>query len=323
MTARRAAALILLLALLIASVALYRLVTGTTKTTSAGATILAPDRDAYLYVVKASGGSPSLIAPHTPLPFDAEDPAWSPDGTSVAFTGIGCGGCEPAVYVLDLRDMRARRLTAGSRPAWSRRGWIAFVRRGADGVDRIYVMRPDGRNIHALFPGGANGSQPSWSPDGRKIAFVRLVGDPQHGNPQIFVAHADGTGAVDLANDPSAAENSPAWSPDGKRMAFSNAGPRGLWELYLMRADGEGKRRLAAWAGNVSSPSWSPDGKQIVVMSDAARKQGFPWLYVIRADGHGFMRLTHASTEDFGPAWSPDGTRIAFSRRGLVRIVDR
>jgi len=284
--------------------------------------VLVPSRGAYMYLVRPGGGHPTRVTSETTLPFDAEDLAWSPDGRSLAFTGIGCGGCGPAIYVLNLHDMRARRLTSGYHPAWSPRGWIAFVRRGVDGVDRIYLMTSSGRDTHALFRSGANGTQPSWSPDGRRIAFVRLVGDPQHGNPQVFVTNPDGTDAADLEYDPSAVEGTPAWSPDGRRIAFSNVGPHGYWEIYLMNADGTGKQRVVALDGNVSAPSWSPDGKRLVVMSDTTRQQGFPSLYVVHADGSGLARLTSGSAEDFGPAWSPDGASIAFSRRPLVRIVD-
>jgi TolB protein len=322
MRTRRAAALGFLVALIVVVFVLYHVVARTRATTSTHDSSLVPSRDAYIYMAKARGGELSAVAARAELPFDAEDPAWSPDGTRIAFTGTGCGGCGPAIYVLELREMRARRLASGSQPAWSRRGWIAFVRRGADGVDRLYLMRQSGRNMHALFRTEASGSQPSWSPDGSKIAFVRLVGDPQHGNPQIFVANTDGTGATDLAQDPSAVENAPAWSPDGKRIAFSTFGPHGHWELDVMRADGTDNRRLVALSGNVSGPSWSPEGERLVVMSDVTRQPGFPSLYIVQADESGLVRLTNASTEDFSPAWSPDGERIAFARRRLVRTVD-
>ena len=84
-----------------------------------------------------------------------------------------------------------------------------------------------------------------WSPDGRKILFVRS------GHPDIYVMNADGTGQRNLTRSvtrPFATDTAPAWSPDGRKILFvSNRDRNG--EVYVMNADGSGKRKLTQLKG--------------------------------------------------------------------------
>ncbi len=101
----------------------------------------------------------------------------------------------------------------------------------------------------------------------------------------------------------------PAWSPDGRLIAFASM-RFGSFDIFVMRADGSGTRRLTRAREHDSRPSWSPDGAWIVFDRGA-------WgdLYVIGKDGQGERRLTRDRAQETDPAWSPDGRWIAYVRR--------
>ncbi len=96
----------------------------------------------------------------------------------------------------------------------------------------IYVMTPDGSGVTRL----ANGSEPSWSPDGSQIAFVDFV----DGRQEIFVMNADGSARTRLTSN---GDLSPSWSPDGRQIAFTS-NRDGNYDLYVMNGDGSGQTPL-------------------------------------------------------------------------------
>jgi len=141
------------------------------------------------------------------------------------------------------------------------------------------------------------------TPGSGQIAF----GSARDGNPEIYVMNANGSGQVNLTNNP-ADDYGAAWSPDGSRIAF-HSGRDGNLELYVMNADGPGQVNLTNNPGYDVSPVWSPDGSKIAFSST---RDGNPEIYVMNADGSGQVNLTNNPADDYGTAWSPDGSRIAF-----------
>lgn len=214
------------------------------------------------------------------------------------------------IYVIKSDATGLRKLTDGrdGGPVWSpEASRIAFTRTRVIGEDfrgddvttlDLHVMNANGSGLRRLVP---IAHQPDWSPDGRKLAFVRYFGEAV----TIWTANADGTGLRRLVRG-----ESPDWSPDGRRIAFERW-TGDLSEVFVMSANGNGERRLVrggrleGWA-----PAWSPNGRKISFFG--------AWedhVYTADADGGALMRIAPFIGETGDPpAWAPDGRNVAFAR---------
>jgi Tol biopolymer transport system component len=161
----------------------------------------------------------------------------------------------------------------------------------------------------AVTASGAGGAivigndAPSWSPDGRQIAFTSF----RHGNGEIYVMRADGSAKRRLTTN-TAHDDHAQWSPDGTRIAFASTRD-GNYEIYVMNADGSATRRLTNDPQSDYAPTWSPDGQRIGWRTN---RDGNGEIYSMRADGTEARRLTVNAASDESPDWASDG-RIAFS----------
>jgi Tol biopolymer transport system component len=223
------------------------------------------------------------------------------------------------IYVMDPDGKNQKNITnspaSETRPAFSPDGKkIAFVR----DFKGIFVMNPDGSGQTQILDGPSMGfssgsitGNPSWSADGKKIAFEGIPKGSLDG-PDIYVINVDGTGLTRLTTDP-ASDGAPCWSPDGTKIAFSSIRDRVPgevnYEIYVMNADGSNQTRITNNTKFDSSPAWSPDGKRIAFTS--RRDDNFE-VYVMDADGSNQTRLTNDPEQDSDAKWSPDGTKIAF-----------
>ena len=213
---------------------------------------------------------------------------------------------------------------------------IAFVSE-RDGNFEIYMMDADGKNQRRLTNNDFPDTNPSWSPDGKRIIFVSernkniaaeegpvmigggiIIGDMRK-RPQIYVMDADGKNQHRLSNE-FFAEWHPSWSPDGKRIVFTSSGAMdvagGHWRIYVMDADGGNKQNLSNEGEDDYYPSWSPDGKRIAFVSIRDGRGNLD-IYVMDADGSNQQRLTENPDHEWEPSWSPDGERIAFTSSKL------
>ena len=157
-------------------------------------------------------------------------------------------------------------------------------------------------------------SDPSWSPDGKQIAFAST----RDGDWSVYVMNADGSGVRRFA-DAGSRDREPAWSPHGQWIAFvSNKG------IYLVRPDGSGLRSLEGLGKglgpvrSVTAVSWSPDERHLTYDVLGGYESGNVFTGPIDGSAKP-KRLTSGWT----PAWSPQGDRIAFSTQGPKSFSDR
>ncbi|HSL15901.1 MAG TPA: LpqB family beta-propeller domain-containing protein [Actinomycetota bacterium] len=249
-----------------------------------------------IFSVDADG---SDIAQLTDLSTDQFYPAWSPDGTRIAFSAQGGDGFMQ-IWVMDASGGDLERLTRGRAwnylPQWSPDGSrIAFVS-SRDGNEEVFVMNADGSEQTRLTDDPDEDLSPAWSPDGDRIAFQ----SNREGNNDIYVMSADGSQVTNLTNTAASGEFDPAWSPDGTRIAFVSDRD-GDPEIYVMDEDGSSVSRVTRDAAHDRSPAWSPDGSAIVFESDRAGTVG---LFVLNLDGGTVLSLTDVA-EACCPAWQP------------------
>ena len=147
----------------------------------------------------------------------------------------------------------------------------------------------------------AQDGNPSWAPDGKRIAFE----SNRDGNYEIYVIGANGENLKQLTNRPGA-NVSPVWSRDGSSISYFTFRD-GKAEMHVMRPDGTGDRALGAGF----RPALSPDGLKIaadIFVEDLETHQ----IYVMGADGRNRVRLTHTRAYESAPRWSSDGERLVF-----------
>lgn len=218
-----------------------------------------------VWLAAADGSGPRRLTFSSPG--QSHDPSFAPEGDRLVFVrspkGVFAGQREPrnpvtGLFVAPLDGGKPVRLTAGKSdqlPDWGTNGRVAFVRFTARGSE-LYAVREGGKPRRLLATPTARDwggdSEPSWSPDGTRIAFSRSRVGPGEGEvvSAIYVARADGTGLRRLTTRGDC--TSPTWSPDGTRIAFVRDG-----RLSVMDADGSDVRSFPAVPGGDLWPAWS------------------------------------------------------------------
>jgi TolB protein len=221
-----------------------------------------------LFVAKLDGRGLRQL---TRGPGEDATPVWSPDGAHVVFASNRGGNGD--VWVVRADGTGLRNLTNhprdDSHPSWSADGRrIVFCSTRGDGEnDDVYVMNRDGSGVRRLTDNGLDWDTfPSFSPDGRKILFRRLLrvrtAEGTVANSEIMVMNADGSGAVNLTRHPWF-DGWPSWSPDGRRIAFSS-NRSDPYQIYVMNADGTGLTRVVDSPYTDVRPQWLPGGRGLI-----------------------------------------------------------
>jgi TolB protein len=158
---------------------------------------------------------------------------------------------------------------------------------------------------------GKLGEEPSWSPDGKLIAFTRT----ENGAVTLHFAGLNGSAAVQLSDPNIKFPRHPSWSSDSKRIVFGCEIGDGLQEICAINRDGTGFARLTSDNAVDDSPVWSADGKKIAFATNRFTGQEIALMTPV---GTEITQLTSGSA----PAWSADGSKLIFARRdGLFTIA--
>ena len=172
---------------------------------------------------------------------------------------------------------------------------VTFARDG-----ELYSTDTSGTTPVPLMPLGESGYEPSWSPDGRYVAFTRALPSDY----QIFVL--DTRSGIETPLTAGPRDNfSPAWSPDGGAIAFLSRSKDSTGDatLNVIASNGTGQHELGTAHYYVRAPRWSPSGRQLVATDSAIEAT------IVDAATGTVVRVLAAG---MSPAWSPDGKTIAF-----------
>jgi len=172
------------------------------------------------------------------------------------------------------------------------------------GSHQIWVMNADGTTPQQLT--FSHGGQPSWSPDGSRIAYWRYLDNL--GISSIMTMKPDGTDQQVVIN----MGDHPTWSPDGTRIAFTTAfGPGSKGNIWRVNADGTGLTQLTFGSYWDWGPAWSPLGDKIAFSSD---RDGTYEIWTVNVDGSGLTKLTELNNPLpwYEVSWCPDGSKLAF-----------
>jgi TolB protein len=190
-------------------------------------------------------------------------------------------------------------------------------RDGVAGPPDLYVLDITAGEERRLLGPTQGGMHPHGSPDGDRMAFVRM--DGQFTSEIFLVDSRDGTDQTNLSNH-AQPDVMPAWSRAGGRIAFVSD-RMGFQDIFVINTDGTGLRRIGFTdpAPGVTTewwPAWSPNN-QLIAFSSTIDGTADIWTTTVDATPAAYQRLTGTLDSDTHPTWNQDGTRIAFERHDM------
>jgi Tol biopolymer transport system component len=280
-----------------------------------------------IYVMGSDGSDPALIGDF-PQEY-VQNLDWLPDHVDLPLAASTTDAADQKQAEKAISEKPVHP-TEDCKPVEESSGEIALQANGD-----IWTMNVDGSDPTRLAHSHSIEDAPAWSPDGKKIAFVKEVEEevevgslPDETETRlvekVVVMDANGCNQIELPVPKGKYAYEPSWSADGEKIAFWYPAEDG--GIYVTNADGTGTpRRLATPGLFPARPEWSPDGTQIAFQGSA--EDDGDGIYVMDVSPEGDTSRPQQLTDDehlaLGePTWSPDGSEIAFSSSGDIYKID-
>jgi polyisoprenoid-binding protein YceI len=196
-------------------------------------------------------------------------------------------------------------------------GRLLFTAITGDDSEHLHTIGADGRGLRRVGDDDAGELDPTWSPDGRRIAYARAEPSQFGSPPSVHLIRPDGSARRDLT--PGQYSVQPDWSPDGRRIALTVTGAMETTEISIVDPAGSPIRTLGDTPTSDSEPRWSPDGRRLAV--SAYGGPGNDDVALIDPATGRFRRLTTSPSYEHSPAWSLDGRRIAYVKDGAIHVM--
>ncbi|HEX8984909.1 MAG TPA: hypothetical protein VF767_05755, partial [Bryobacteraceae bacterium] len=270
---------------------------------------MALDEPFSIYLVSAKDGSRQRITLPPERSIGDTNPAFSPDGRRIAFVRAPSSGVND-IWVTGAHGGVPRRLTFDNRDilrqTWTPDGAYIVFSSNRTGNYNLWRIPASGGTPERLFGIGPGASDPSFSRDGRKMAFSQFFLDT---NVWRIDMRKPGSPPRRLIVS-TAADSSAQYSPDGKTIAFRSS-RTGSHEIWTCDSEGMHARQVTNFNGPLTgTPRWSPDGKWIAFDS---RPEGQAEIWIVGPEGGKPRQLTRELSEDVVPSWSRDGRWVYFA----------
>ena len=202
---------------------------------------------------------------------------------------------------------------------WTRIAYVTSTGTGDATRYALMVADADGHNPQVVVRSTEPLMSPSWSPDGRRLAYVSF----EHNNNSAIYIQDLGTGARERVASFRGINSSPAFSPDGNRLALTLS-RSGSPEIYVMDLGSKALTQLTSQMGIDTEPVWSADGRSIYFTSD---RGGRPQVYQVPATGGSATRVTFQGNYNASPTVSFDDSKIAVAQGSgnvyRIALLDR